>query len=200
MADDTRKECMRLFDTREYYFIWLGACRLAQALIDLIGDMKNDRKINNTKFIKNTLDFLLKSKSDMLTYILNSGQDGITFKIAPVRNKGKSTKECKPYKLIYSDSTTPEDCGTEFISEEEHKWRDTARILMDAVSAANVAPVVHGKMKKSGEYTVERYQYKIVEEKCSVCEHYSIRFKHKSESNFCSRCGAKMDEEVKYDD
>ena len=66
--------------------------------------------------------------------------------------------------------------------------------------AADVAPVVHGRMKKSGEYTVERYQYKIVEEKCSVCEHYSIRFKHKSESNFCSRCGAKMDGEVNYDD
>lgn len=139
MADDTRKECMRLFDTREYYFIWFGACRLAMALIDLIGDMKNDRKINNTKFIKNTLDFLLKSKSDMLTYILNSGQGGITFKIAPVRNnKGKSTKEYKPYKLIYSDSTTPEDCGTEFISEEEHKWRDTARILMNALNNAAV--------------------------------------------------------------
>ena len=64
---------------------------------------------------------------------------------------------------------------------------------IDCAPAADVAPVVHGRMKKSGEYTVERYQYKIVEEKCSVCEHYSIRFKHKSESNFCSRCGAKMD-------
>ena len=61
--------------------------------------------------------------------------------------------------------------------------------------AADVATVVHGRMKKSGEFTVERYQYKIVEEKCSVCEHYSIRFKHKSESNFCSHCGAKMCEE-----
>ena len=63
------------------------------------------------------------------------------------------------------------------------------------IPAADVVPVVHGRMKKSGEFTVERYQYKIVEEKCSVCEHYSIRFKHKSESNFCSHCGAKMCEE-----
>lgn len=139
MADDTREECMRLFDTREYYFIWFGACRLALALIDLIGDMQNDRKINNTKFIKNTLDFLMKSKSDMLTYILNSGQGGITLKFAPVRNnKGKSTKEYKPYKLIYSDLRTPEVYGTEFISEEEHKWRDTARILMNALNNAAV--------------------------------------------------------------
>ena len=68
--------------------------------------------------------------------------------------------------------------------------------MVEKLPAADVAPVVHGRMKKSGEYTVERYQYKIVEEKCSVCEHYSIRFKHKSESNFCSRCGAKMDEEA----
>lgn len=60
--------------------------------------------------------------------------------------------------------------------------------------AADVAQVTHGMMKKSGEFTVERYQYKIVEEKCSACGHYSIRFKHKSESNFCPNCGAKMDE------
>ena len=72
----------------------------------------------------------------------------------------------------------------------------TIRQWADKITSGNYAPVVHGRMKKSGEYTVERYQYKIVEEKCSVCEHYSIRFKHKSESNFCSRCGAKMDEEV----
>ena len=66
--------------------------------------------------------------------------------------------------------------------------------MVEKLPAADVAPVVHGRMKKSGEFTVERYQYKIVEEKCSVCEHYSIRFKHKSESNFCPNCGAKMDE------
>ena len=72
--------------------------------------------------------------------------------------------------------------------------------MVEKLPAADVAPVVHGRMKKSGEFTVERYQYKIVEEKCSVCEHYSIRFKHKSESNFCSRCGAKMDKEVNYYD
>ena len=67
--------------------------------------------------------------------------------------------------------------------------------MVEKLPAADVAPVVHGRMKKSGEFTVEGYQYKIVEEKCSVCEHYSIRFKHTSKSNFCSRCGAKMDEE-----
>ena len=139
MSDDTRKDCMRLFDTREYYFIWFGACRLALSLIDLIGDLQNDRKLNNAKFIKNTLDFLMKSKSDMLTYIMNSGQGGITFKIAPVRNnKGKSIKEYKPYKMIYSEFSTPEVYGTEFISEEEHKWRDTARILMNALNNAAV--------------------------------------------------------------
>ena len=139
MADDTREECMRLFDSREYYFIWFGACRLTLSLLDLIENIKGDKKLNNTKFIKNTLDFLIKSKSDMLTYILNSSLDGALFKVAPVRdNKGKATKEYKPYKLIYSDMTTPEICGTEFISEEEHKWRDTARILMNALNNAAV--------------------------------------------------------------
>lgn len=139
MADDTRKECMRSFGTREYYFIWFGACRLALSLLDLIEIIKGDKKLNNTKFIKNTLDFLLKNKSDMLTYILNSALDGLLFKVAPVRDgKGKATKQYKPYKLIYSDVTMPEICGTEFISEEEYKWRDTARILMNALNNAAV--------------------------------------------------------------
>lgn len=128
-----------LFDTPEYYYTWFGACRLALSLIDIIGDLPNSRKLNNTKFLKNTLDFLLKSKSDMLTFILNSGADGVTFKVAPVRDgKGKATKAYKPYKLIYSDLSTPEVYGTEFISEDEHKWRDTARILMKALDNAAV--------------------------------------------------------------
>ena len=184
MADDTREECMRLFDSREYYFIWFGACRLTLSLLDLIENIKGDKKLNNTKFIKNTLDFLIKSKSDMLTYILNSSLDGALFKVAPVRdNKGKATKEYKPYKLIYSDMTTPEICGTEFISEEEHKWRDTARILMDAVSAADVAPVVHG-----------RWVYGC---QCSVCgdRHGPYNSRHRPYYNYCPNCGAKMDEE-----
>ena len=139
MADDTSKDCMKQFDSREYYFIWFGACRLALSLLDLIENVKGDKKLNNTKFIRNTLDFLIKSKSDMLTYILNSSIDGVLFKIAPVRdNKGKATKEYKPYKLIYSDMSFPETFGTEFISAEEHKWRDTSRILMNALNNAAV--------------------------------------------------------------
>lgn len=139
MTDNTRGENMRLFDTREYYYIWFGACRLALSLVEMIDDNKLDRKLNNTKFITNILNFLLKSKSDMLTFILNSGPEGVIFKIAPIRDKkGKATKEYKPYKLIYSDFRTPEVYGTEFISEEEHKWRDTARILMKALDNAAV--------------------------------------------------------------
>lgn len=147
MGNNSIDNPMRLFDTREYYFMWFGACRLALSLVDLIGDMQNDRKINNTKFIKNMLNFLLKSKSDMLTYILNSGEGGLSFMVAPVRSpKGKAAKEWKPYRMAYANGADAEISGTEFISEEEHKWRDTARVFANALdNASNAISLMTGR-------------------------------------------------------
>ena len=63
------------------------------------------------------------------------------------------------------------------------------------VSAADVAPVVHGKWKATGTFKVADYNYTVVEQRCSACGHCSIRFKNKAESNYCPKCGAKMDGE-----
>ena len=63
------------------------------------------------------------------------------------------------------------------------------------IPAADVAPVVHGKWKATGTFKVADYNYTVVEQRCSACGHCSIRFKNKAESNYCPKCGAKMDEE-----
>lgn len=128
------EELRKLFDTQQYHDIWFGACRLALALQELIRDIQCDRKLNNTKFVNNVLSFLTEDKSDMLTYIINSGS--MTFRIAPVRSKNRKIKEWKPYKLLHDDGKTPEFAETEYISNNEHKWRETARIFLDALNEA----------------------------------------------------------------
>ena len=64
-----------------------------------------------------------------------------------------------------------------------------------SIPAADVAPVVHGKWKATGTFKVADYNYTVVEQRCSACGHCSIRFKNKAESNYCPKCGAKIDEE-----
>ena len=128
------EELRKLFDTQQYHDIWFGACRLALALQELIRGIQGDRKLNNTKFVNNVLSFLTEDKSDMLTYIMNSGNTA--FRIAPVRSKNGKTKEWKPYKLLHGDGKTPEFAETEFISENEHKWRETARVFLGALNEA----------------------------------------------------------------
>ena len=70
-----------------------------------------------------------------------------------------------------------------------------AWIKINKIPAADVAPVVHGKWKATGTFKVADYNYIVVEQRCSACGHCSIRFKNKAESNYCPKCGAKMDEE-----
>lgn len=127
----------KLYDTQQYHDIWFGACQLALSLQGLIRDIEGDRKLNNTKFMNNCLEFLLADKSDMLTYIMNEGS--IVFRAAPLRtSKGKITG-WKPYRLIHPEGgKTPEFAGTEFIGEREYKWRDTARIFLKALNEACV--------------------------------------------------------------
>ena len=73
-------------------------------------------------------------------------------------------------------------------------WNTAIQIINEA-PAADVAPVVHGKWKATGTFKVADYNYTVVEQRCSACGHCSIRFKNKAESNYCPKCGAKMDEE-----
>lgn len=122
------------FGTEQYRQVWWGASRLALAIIRMIDNTVDNqiKEFKNPLFIKNVLEFLLKSSSDMLTFILNGGELSII--CAKMSGKGGST--LKPYRLIHYDETTPEISKTEFISEDEYKWRETARILMDALNKA----------------------------------------------------------------
>ena len=139
------EKCRELYSCKQGSDIWFGAAHLALALKDVIENI-NDKKLNNTKFISDILDFLLKSKSDMLTFIMNYQE--LNFKLYAVKDKKGNVKAWKPCKLRYGDRRTPESVGTEYISEEEHKWRDTARILMDALeNAATTISTINGKPK-----------------------------------------------------
>ena len=126
----------KLYDTQQYHDIWFGACRLALSLQELIKSIQNDRKLNNTRFLNNILEFLLMDKSDMMTYIMND--NSIIFRLAPERDKKGKVTGWKPYAMLHDDGVTPEYAGTEFISEKEYKWRDTARIFLKALNEACV--------------------------------------------------------------
>ena len=65
--------------------------------------------------------------------------------------------------------------------------------MVEKLPAADVAPVVHG------HWTTECYNIPI----CSICGTYVSKDVYNSEDftpKFCPNCGAKMDEEVNYDD
>lgn len=131
-----REELRKLYGTQQYHDIWFGACRLALSLQELVKSIQNDRKLNNTRTLNNILEFLLMDKSDMLTYIMND--NSITFRLAPVRDKKGKVTRWKPYAMLHDDGVAPEYAGTEFISEREYKWRDTARIFLKALNEACV--------------------------------------------------------------
>ena len=134
------------FGTEQYRQVWWGASRLALAIIRMIDNAVENqiKEFKNPLFIKNVLEFLLKSKSDMMTFALNGGE----LSIICARMSGKGGSTLKPYRLIHYDETTPEISGTEYISEDEYKWRDTARILMDALeNAATTISTINGKPK-----------------------------------------------------
>lgn len=122
------------FGTEQYRQVWWGASRLALAIIRMIDNTVENqiKEFKNPLFIKNVLEFLLRSKSDMLTFALNGGE----LSVICARMSGKGGSTLKPYRLIHYDETTPEISGTEYISEDEYKWRETARILMDALDNA----------------------------------------------------------------
>lgn len=122
------------FGTEQYRQVWWGASRLALAVIGMIDNTVDNqiKEFKNPLFIKNVLEFLLKSKSDMMTFVLNGGE----LSIICARMSGKGGSTLKPYRLIHHDGATPEASMTELISEDEYKWRETARILMDALDKA----------------------------------------------------------------
>lgn len=105
---------------------------LAERLISII--QLGDAAFKKPKNIINLLEFLLKNKMDMLNYIYN---EDIVIGTIPIKDKKGKIKEYKPYKLIWGVATSKKDAEElTFITPDEHKWRDTAKILLEALNSS----------------------------------------------------------------
>lgn len=76
-----------------------------------------------------------------------------------------------------------EDAGLELYQSE---WNEIEEKI-NAVPAADVVPVVHGRWEHDQRY--ESWTKHFI---CSECK-YSAEFKHHRMPLFCPNCGAKMD-------
>ena len=131
--DDIRN-CSELYDKDEYHYSWWGAMLLAKRLVAILSDDGLKNVFGKSKNTVNLLNFLLKSKSDMLNFIYH---DGSVVKLSTVKDKKGRVKEYIPYRLAW-ESGTPIGTAKEldFISPHENKWRDTAKLLMYALNNA----------------------------------------------------------------
>ena len=120
--------CSEHINEPVYSWSWLGAMLLAKRIISII--QLGNAAFKKPKNIINLLEFLLKNKMDMLNFIYNDGMDIGT---VPIKDKKGKIKEYKPYKLIW-EVNTPKKTVEEltFITPNENKWRDTAKILLEA--------------------------------------------------------------------
>lgn len=134
MTDRLSEDCSELYDRDEYHYSWWGAMLLAKRLVAVLSDEGLKNVFGKTKNIVNLLNFLLKSKSDMLNFIYH---DSTVVKLSTVKDKKGKIKEYIPYRLLW-ESGTPIGPAKEldFISPQENKWRDTARVLMNALNNA----------------------------------------------------------------
>lgn len=142
---DEEKTPQELFNSDEYYYSWWGAMLLAKKIKAHIENHKPNDILGKPKYIYSMLDFLLKSKSDMLNFIFN---DDVTIMCSPIKDKKGKIKEYKPYRIIWAGIPKNVAEKLEFISPEENKWRDTARILINVLDNACAAlSIFSGKDK-----------------------------------------------------
>lgn len=124
--------CSEHINEPKYRWSWWGAMLLANRLISAI--QSGDVAFRKPKNIVNLLEFLLKNKMDMLNYIYN---EDVVIGTTPVKDKKGKIKEYKPYKLIWGAGTPKNEVeGLTFITPNENKWRDTAKILLEALGSA----------------------------------------------------------------
>lgn len=134
MTERLSEDCSELYDRDEYHYSWWGAMLLAKRLVAILSDEGMKNVFGKVKNTVNLMNFLLKSKSDMLNFIYH---DDVVVKLSTVRDKKGKIKGYVPYRLMWQ-SGTPVKTAREldFISPQENKWRDTARILMNALNNA----------------------------------------------------------------
>lgn len=127
-------DCSEQYGKDEYHYSWWGAMLLAKRLVAVLSDEGLKNVFGKTKNTVNLLNFLLKSKSDMLNFIYH---DDTAIKLSTVKDKKGRVKEYIPYRLMWR-SGTPVGTAREldFISPHENKWRDTAGVLMNALNNA----------------------------------------------------------------
>ena len=136
------ENCSELYDKPEYHYSWWGGLLLAKALISTIE--RGDSKFRQSKNIISLLQFLTQSKGDMLNFMYH---DDLVICTAPIKGRNGKVKGYKPYRLMFN-SGTPEKVAEqlEFISTPEKKWRDTAKIFLDALNnACGALSVLTGK-------------------------------------------------------
>ena len=85
-------DCSELYDKDEYHYSWWGAMLLAKRLAAVLSD-EGLKVFGKAKNIVNLLNFLLKSKSDMLNFIYH---DGTVIKLSTVKDKNGKIQEYIP--------------------------------------------------------------------------------------------------------
>lgn len=144
LQQDKDMPCSERYNALEYHYSWWGAVLLAKRLIELLADKSKYNIYAKAKNTTNLLNFLLKSKSDMLNFIYH---DNVFVKSNPIKDKKGKVKEYAPYRVIW-ESGTPNKVAKEldFISPQENRWRDTAKILMNALNnACTIIGVLTGR-------------------------------------------------------
>ena len=134
-------------ETLENRFVWWGASRLALWLADYLNDKQSTNKLmKNNETIANILTYLSQNKADMLNFLYSSSSVGL--KLAPIRDKKGKIKCYKPVSMVWSGYSNKARDELEFISPQEYKYRDTAKILGDALNrAAEMLSLFTGKSK-----------------------------------------------------
>lgn len=124
------------FKESEHYAYW-GALQLALNMKNYLQSAstkgKGDTRVLGKKeTIVNILDFLCQDKYRMINFLYND----MTIKFAPVKDKTGKLKAYKPIQILFHECSKKKLEEIELISENEYKYRNTARILADALEKA----------------------------------------------------------------
>ena len=137
------------FGAEEHYVYW-GALQISLWLIDVFTKKAKDdgRIIGKPETLVNILEFLCRNKSDMLTFLYN--KEGIGFRLSPVKDKKGRVKCYQPVKFFWRGYSKKQIQENEIISPQECKYRDTAKILADALDrAADMISLLTGRDKNA---------------------------------------------------
>ena len=123
-------------EDKDHYAYW-GAVQLALWMQDFLTNAKSNddyRVMCKPETLSGILHFLCQNKSDMLNLLLN--KEGLALRMAPVKDKKGKLKTYKPISLVWNGYSRKQIEECELISPQEYKYRDSAKILCDALKRA----------------------------------------------------------------